>query len=539
MRSTFTGIEISKRALFTQQAALTTTGHNIANANTAGYSRQVVNMVASKPIEYPGMMNSNVPGQMGQGVEFTSITRIREQFLDDQFRNENKQLGSYSIQSDTLDKLQAIINEPSDTGIRTVLDNFWKSWTDLSKDSENVSARKLVRENAMALADAFNSTSKQLSDLSADLTNSIDSKANQINSLTGTIASLNNEIFRIEGLGDDANDLRDQRDLLTDQLSKIVNITVTNTPQGYNISMGNINLVNGQTGSAVTSATLSSAKSSGDLNSGEVYGLFVSRDTYVADYQKQLDTMANSIANGDVTVTIPAGSVIPNNAVLMIPTTTATGTVLTPKTYSGTVADRTLSSDTTVVVKGINGLHKLGYIFSTPASAGGDFFTAKSGGTVTASSFQVNPAIVSDPNQIATSMRTDGTAPNETTVKGNNTLAILISQLKDSQFSFASTGTTAGGTTPVVTTGTIDDYFRSIVAQMGVQAQSATRQAENQSALVDQIDSRRQSVSGVSLDEEMSNMIKFQHAYGAASRFMTTIDQVLDKLINSTGVVGR
>lgn len=93
MRSTFGGIEISKRALFTQQAALNTTGHNIANSNTKGYSRQVVNMVASIPIEYPALSRSNVPGQMGQGVEFDQITRIREKFLDDQFHNENKNLG--------------------------------------------------------------------------------------------------------------------------------------------------------------------------------------------------------------------------------------------------------------------------------------------------------------------------------------------------------------------------------------------------------------------------------------------------------------
>ncbi|MFB0846155.1 flagellar hook-associated protein FlgK [Paenibacillus oleatilyticus] len=537
MRSTFTGIEISKRALFTQQAALTTTGHNISNANTAGYSRQVVNMVASRPLEYPGMMRSNVPGQMGQGVEFTSITRIREKFLDDQFRNENKQFGNYSIQNDTLDKLQAIVNEPTDTGIRSVLDKFWKSWTDLAKDPENVSGRKLVRESANALADAFNATSKQLSDLSNDLTSNIDVKANQINSLTTTISSLNNEIFRIEGLGDNANDLRDQRDLLTDQLSKIVNISVVETPQGYTINMGNTNLVTGQASTAVTAATLATAMNSGDLNSGEVYGMIISRDRYVADYQQQLDTLANSIANGQVQITIPAGSVIPDGSVLMVPTNNPTGPAYTPVTYSGPVANRTLASDLTVMVQGINGLHKLGYTFATPAAKGVDFFTAKTGATVTAATFQLNPVIANDPNYIATSMRTTGTAPNETAVKGNNTLALLISQLKDSKFSFNNAGNPNGA--PSIMNGTLDDYFRSIVGQLGVQAQTTSRQTDNQKAMVDQIEDRRQSVSGVSLDEEMSNMIKFQHAYGAASRFMTTFDQVLDKLINSTGVVGR
>src|SRR5690606_21132053 len=122
MRSTFTGLEIAKRSLFTHQAALTTTGHNVANVNTRGYSRQVVNMVAARPLEALGMQRTTIPGQTGQSVEFTSITRVREQFLDKQYYNENKSLGQWTVRRDTLEKLEAIINEPSDTGIRQVID---------------------------------------------------------------------------------------------------------------------------------------------------------------------------------------------------------------------------------------------------------------------------------------------------------------------------------------------------------------------------------------------------------------------------------
>lgn len=509
MRSTFHSLETAKRSLYTQQAALNTTGHNIANANTPGFSRQVVNMTASRPLEALGLSRSNVPGQLGTGVEFTSITRVREIFLDDQYRNENKAFGNWSVQADTLDKLQAIIKEPSDTGLRTVLDNFWKSWSDLSKDPENVTGRKIVRENAIALTDAFNQISKQLKDLSADLTSNIDVKATEINSTISTIANLNKEIQRIEGLGDDANDLRDQRDLLTDQLSKIVNIQITNTPQGYDISMGATNLVTGGESATVSSEDLVSAFESGDLNSGEAYGMIISRERYVADYRKQLDTLANTLANGEVQITIPAGSVLPGTT--------------TP-----------LAEDTVMTVQGINGLHKMGYTFQVPAETGKDFFTIKSGsGEMTAESIQLNPDIAADSSLIATSMRIDTNNGTTTVVKGNNTLAMLMAQMKDTSFSFGASSGTG------VSNASIDDYFRSVVAQMGVQAKEAQRQLQNQQTLVDQVDSRRQSVSGVSLDEEMSNMIKFQHAYGAAARFMTTFDQLLDKLINGTGVVGR
>ncbi|GJM82091.1 hypothetical protein HMSSN139_45870 [Paenibacillus sp. HMSSN-139] len=134
MTSTFHSLETAKRSLFTQTMALNTTGHNIANANTDGYSRQTVKMSAARPLEAYGINRSVNPGQLGTGVEVVSVERIREQFLDEQFRNENKSLGAWNIQYDTLDKLQTIINEPSDTGISALVNNFWKAWSDLSKD---------------------------------------------------------------------------------------------------------------------------------------------------------------------------------------------------------------------------------------------------------------------------------------------------------------------------------------------------------------------------------------------------------------------
>lgn len=531
MSSTFQGLETAKRSLFTQQAALNTTGHNIANANTPGFSRQVVNMTASKPMEAYGLNRSVTPGQLGTGVEFTSITRVRESFVDAQFRNENKSLGSWTVQQDTLDKLQAIINEPSDSGLRTVLDNFWKSWSDLSKDPENITNRKIVRENAKALTDAFNSTSKQLSDLNSDLSNNVNVKANDINTKLQQISGLNLEIRRIEGLGDSANDLRDQRDLLTDQLSSMININVVEQSDGYNVTIGATQLVSGGNYTAVTSDSLQTAYSSGDLSNGEVYGLIVSRDRYVSDYQQQLDTMANAIANGEVEITIPEGSVLPDNTSLDVvqPDGTRQNTIFTG-------ANRTVpAGGLKVIVQGINGLHQLGYNFNSPLESGAPFFVSGSGGSITASSIALNPLIDADPSRIATSMRTAVNASGqEEAVKGNNELALQISQLKDAPFDYSSSNAAA-----LLQKGTLNDFLRSMVGQLGVQSSEANRQASNQKVLVDQIDSRRMSVSGVSLDEEMSNMIKFQHAYNAAARAMTTMDEVLDRIINGTGRVGR
>lgn len=519
MRSTFHGLETAKRSLFTQQAALQTTGHNVANANTVGYSRQTVNMVATRPLEAVGMQHSTASGQLGTGVEFNSIKRVRESFLDSQFRNENKTFGSWEVQADTLQKLETIVNEPSDTGLRAVMDNFWKSWHDLSENPEDITARKLVRETAKAVTDAFNQTGRQLDDLSADITENIGVKVKQINTALETISNLNLNIRRIEGMGDNANDLRDQRDLLVDELSKVINISSFEGADGsFTLSMGGTNLISDDTFTAVSVDGLQSAVASGDLNGGEAYGMFVSRDKYVANYRQQLDTLVNGLANGDIEVKIPAGSVLPD------------GITLDGVTYTG--AARTLSSDLTVTVKGLNGLHQLGYTMMDPPKGGGSFFVSSDGGPLTAENIQLNPDIIADAGNIASSMRTAGSP--EAVVKGNKDLAMLIAQFSEMKIDFSSVATGAA-----TAKGTVNDFFRSVVGQLGVEADEANRQVTNAKIVVDQVDSRRQSVSGVSLDEEMSNMLLFQHAYNAAARFMTTIDETLDKIINGMGTVGR
>ncbi|WP_219834402.1 flagellar hook-associated protein FlgK [Paenibacillus sp. R14(2021)] len=510
MTSTFHSIETAKRSLFAQQTSINTVGHNISNANTEGYSRQRVTMTAARPMEAFGINRSTSAGQLGTGVEATAINRVRTSFLDDQFRNQSKYLGAWSVQSDTLNKLESIVNEPSDSGIRTVMDKFYQAWSDLSKDPENVTGRKIVRETALALTDSFNQTSKQMQDLSADLTSSIDVKATEANTYINTISSLNTQIRRIESLGDDANDLRDQRDLLTDKLSQIVNINVTQAPEGYNISMGGTNLVAGDTVTPLTPAALEAAFQTGDLNSGEVFGMITSRDVYVADYVKQLDTLANTLATGNIQVTVPAGSVLPGTT--------------TP-----------LATATTMTVQGINGLHKLGYTMGNPATGADDFFTFKAGATgFTAASMQLNANITSDTNNIATSMRTTTTGGTSTVVVGNNSLALLMSGLNEVKFTFDQSATGNG-----ISEATINNFYSSMVGALGVQSQEALRQYQNSTAQTEQVDSNRQAVSGVSLDEEMSDLVKYQHAYGAAARFMTTFDQLLEKLINGTGVVGR
>ncbi|WP_019635616.1 flagellar hook-associated protein FlgK [Paenibacillus fonticola] len=532
MASTFHSIETAKRSLFTQTAALNTTGHNISNANTPGFSRQVVNMQASSPIEALGLNRTTAPGQLGTGVEFSSITRIRNTFLDREYRGEAEAYGTWKAQAETLSKLEGIMNEPSDTGLRVVMDNFWKAWSDLSKDPESITARKIVIERAQAMTDALNYMSQQLDNLSQDLLDNVLIKETEIIGYLSSINDLNESIIKLENLGDNANDLRDQRDLLTDKLSQIVNITVTENEQGYNITMGNTPLLQGRavqvqpsTGGDPATSFLVQSFAAGSLSGGEVHGMLVSRNQYVTDYKAKLDNLTNTMLNGTIAnLPIPAGSMLPEGTIVKIDTTvTVNGTDQVVAAGSPLPANAVLRTATEIDVAGFNGLHQLGFTLNGTTDRGLPFFEGTNAGNI-----RLNTLIANDPKLIATSLRTEASGTGQVVVKGNNTLALVFSSLNEFKFT-AQDGSQS----------TLNSQYSAMVGQLGIQAQEANRQAENSSILITQVDTQRQSVSGVSLDEEMSNMIKFQHAYSAAARFMTTFDQLLDKLINSTGIVGR
>jgi flagellar hook-associated protein 1 FlgK len=237
--------------------------------------------------------------------------------------------------------------------------------------------------------------------------------------------------------------------------------------------------------------------------------MMLSRDTYVKEFAKQIHTLADTLANGDIEITLPAGTVKPG-------TTTP---ITTPET---------------ITVKGINGLHKLGYTLEEPATAGQEFFTFTADpNSLTGFSYAVNPAIVADSNKVATSLRTTTDAAGTTVVKGNNGLALLMSELQNIKFSFDETA--QGG---AITQATVNDFYSAVVGALGVQSQEANRLYTNTQTQLDQVESNRKSISGVSLDEEMSDLIKYQYAYSASARFMTTFDELLNKLINGTGRVG-
>lgn len=525
MRSTFHGLETSKRAILTQTTALTTLGHNIANASTEGYTRQRVNLSATRPLEASGMNRSVNPGQIGTGVQYDSITRVRDSFLDLQYRRENQTFSSWEVRNSTIRSIEGIINEPSGTGLSSVMNKFWNSWEVLNRDPTLLSARIDVVGSAVNFADTLQHVGKSLVNVSADIDSNISSKVNEANVITQEISQLNAFIRRTEAFGDNANDYRDQRDVLIDKLSAIVDVQVTETPEGeISILSAGVEVVNGDEFTLLTDANAETA------TAGQLHGYVQSKDE-VSHITNQLNAMINTLVQGEAKVTLPNGYVTSTDMIADNDVTLSDGTVITAG--STIAAGSQIASEAKFTVQGFNGLHQLGYSQSDPATSGIPFFVTSDGSTTfNIMNIQVNPAIQQDTNLIAASGKYESNGAVNTTIKGNSDIAHALASLRDFAFSFPSALTN-------LTSGTTDDYFRAVTSDLGTRSANAERSMNNQQELVDSVMIRRQSVSGVSLDEEMADMIKFQHAYNAAARNMTAVDEMLDRIINQLGLVGR
>lgn len=474
---TFFGINTALRGLMAQQKAMQTTAHNIANASTEGYTRQRVVMVPTLAYPVPSMSRPGGQGwQVGTGVEVQEIRRIRDEFLDGQIRYETHALGAWERRRDALREIEEVFAEPSDTGFNTILSQFWASWQELSKNAESSPVRTTVVETATALTEAMRHTYQQLETIREDLNQIMEIKVIEVNSLARQIADLNKQIKDIQAAGDQPNDLMDQRDKLLDELARIVDFKTKEQADGT-IQV----LLDGQDLVEVDSngALVRSLKSERDANNNTVV--------------LWQDNTAVNIKDGEL-----KGLEKVRDEQLAVFTANL-------NTLANGLRDR------------VNELHQQGKDLS--GNNGGQFFAGSNG----AADIDVNSAIRNDVTLIAAATTGSPGAPNP----GDGSNALRIAQLQHTLLR------ENGGTLVESPTGvTFDDYYKNFTARLGVAAYEAVRMATNQKSLVDQLTNRRESISGVSLDEEMAYMIQFQRGYEAAARLMTTLDEMLDTLIN-------
>lgn len=491
--ASFYGLEIAKTGLFASQRSLYVTGHNISNANTLGYTRQRLTTSAIPPAADNAMFAPVGRGRVGGGVEIEDINQLRDSFLDMQYREEACFLGEWSARTDALEYIENIFREPSDSGINTCISDFFNSLQELAKDPESKEIRSIVRQEAIKLTETLGHYHSQLEKLAEQQEHAIDVTVMDINSIAENISSLNEQIYKFELGGQHANDLRDKRNLLLDELSQLVNIEYNEAPNGeFTVSIDGKYLVN-HVESFDLVKTINGFEINGEevnVESGKLKGLFIMKNGDNADnigipyFIDQLDNLAKALVY-EFTSIHREGYTLPING-----ETSQTG---------------------------INFFIYEGY------EEGGSFDIDELVNGVTAANICLSPEILENVEYIAASSEEiDGDVP--INIANNENLERLC-DLRDSN--------------NIYLIGNYEDFLKSVIADLAIETSHSQTMKEGQVILTDNIQFRRDSVSGVSIDEEMTQMIKYQHSYSAAARMITTIDQALDTLINRTGIVGR
>ena len=592
MAGLFSTFNVATRGINTAQTTIDVTAHNIANANTEGYSRQRAEIVTSRPTT-----PTNFSGQVGTGSQVESIVRIRDTFLDYQVRGESSTLGKANVRNNVLAEVESIFNEPSDTGISTLMGKFFDSFQELSKQANSSNARTVVVQQTLALTDALNHTYKKLEELEDNARQLLKANTTDINSMLNQLDIVNKEISAIKTSGHNPNDLMDKRDLLLDQLSNKFNITIEN--RSYSTievkpadsgKMNNATLVTSDKGgksarfSYITDITqdpnFPNIQTITYYKLGDMSNENNKQTIRVSNLSKdQLNDLQSSRllwANEDGEATLGDGYPLRNNQLI------EGNDLILFKPKSGEVAGNiSVQEDIRNYIDELDKLAK-SIAFSVNAVHSGMTQPINTGGNpdrdymplfvnkdmasynnkdilsnidqtlsaekdITARNITINEEILRDVMKLKTKTNdNEFRYANENNIdgEGDGTRALAIAKLRDSLLRVQDFGENIKSRSDIQTTNNgmtiendnsgmkMDSYFKDIIDRLGVQAQEAGRQVKNQEAMVGALENSRSSVSGVSLDEEMSNLIQFQHAYSANAKIIATLDELLDVVIN-------
>jgi len=545
MPGAFFGLNTAISGIFSAQKHLSVINHNISNVNTPGYSRQQAVQVASIPYKLNGV------GLLGTGSDIVSIKRIRDEFLDYKYWSENQAFGEYFTKMELLAELEVTFNEPSNSGFTTIMNEFYNALQELAKDPSAAPQRALVQQRGVTLAKYFNSLASQFEKVQADINQRVRIIVEEINSLATQIQQLNKQIYYAEMDGTVANDLRDSRTLLIDSLSKLVDIDVNEVvvgklPNGYDekhlfITINGKALVSHFN---VSELTVVQRDESMRLNEEDIPDLYevVWKDVnkFVAEggvIKALLDVRDGNdgILGVDGKTVSPSFKGIPFY-IRQLNEFVRTFAMAFNEGYIDANGDGIIDAAEDLVghVDGYgldpseSGNYPTGIRFFTMIGNDGkpmsseDFINGATTSadimerykSITAKNFSVSFDVLDDHSNIAASDE-EGQAGNM------NIISALINMRHDKRM-FAE--------------GAPEDFMKSLVATLGIDSQQYIRYAENQNNLMKQIENRRTADSGVSLDEEMANMVRYQHAYNASARMIVTMSEIYDTLINKLGV---
>ena len=597
MASTFFGLNIGTSGLYTYQAALNTTAHNAANAETKGYTRQVLNTTAAKPISIGSSY-----GMVGAGVTGVSITQVRDSYYDTKFRQNMSTYGEYDKKLYYMQQVENCFNELEDNGLVKAISNFSGALQDLSTDPSSTASRTSVIQYASSLTSYTNSLAKNLQSIQQEANTEIRTSADRINALSQQIASVTKQINALEVGGGVANDLRDARNLLIDELSSYANITVTENivtngtgMTSYIVKLDDKILINTTDFLTLTCVPRDYKVNETDVDglydlywsdgeafnneslslTGTLAGLYATRDgnngvnfqgdvasQEVVDGKKYV-TLKNTNCNNELQLNIPQSGRIQLGVYEVEYDSVsieqdADGSYVykfglkeeplaADRDYTGKKASigneleykgvpyymAKLNEFVRTFAKSINDIHKKGT--NLKGETGVDFFTARD--------------LVTGEDK---KLYGTGETMNETNsyFQMNCLNFSVSSKVKDQPDAIATAYSTTNGVEEtdllkdllakvndqgMFNQGTPTSFIEAMVADIGIYTKEAETASKSQKNIVDAIEIQRMSISGVDTDEEAMNLVRFQNAYNLSAKVIQIMDEIYDKLINYTG----
>lgn len=584
---------ISKRGLNVQQSNINTSSHNIANANTVGFSRQRSVIQTTRPFGGASRFDTCTVGQVGTGAEVTAIQRVRDQFLDYQVRSKTTESGGLNIKYQYLYQAENILNDSSDAGIQNALNEFFDAFQEISKAPEKTSNRDVAISQAAALADMINSKYTQLEKKKSDAQSLLTQNVAEINGILDSINSLNKQISSIAAIGMTPNDLMDQRDNLLDELSakfginvdidsrETINLTTTEKQDSINIGGKDVDkLVSSSPndeyirfsaidsvevkddGNGNYSLTVKYNKLGDDTNQG-TFTIPCGSKAEAESRQNELLESRIIITDSDGNIRDDAGNVVADGGnvgfdklnMLKVTEGEIAGNQKAQKEMQTAMDELDkLAAGFAYAVNAIqtgsiNGQNALTteLIFVNKDGAKDANGNANSDIGINAKNISINAKMKKDSSLLIC-------GENITDVSGDKagTRALAIANLSNMKMDFSkvtvnenmerNTFLTAAGVgfktgsnleLEGSTSGsTAKDKYISITNTLGTSIKTTKESLTSVAGELESYEEQRLSVSGVSLDEEMTDLITFQHAYQANAKMINTVDQLLDVVIN-------
>jgi len=578
---------IATSALAAQQYAIDVTAHNIANVNTEGYSRQIPTLQGKQAVLYQGVI-------LGLGVKTEQVTRSVDQFIENKLMQEKSNLSSSQEMEKYMQVIEGIFSENSEVSISSMLSDYWNLWNDISNNPSGSSERIALYEHSVLMSEQFKSLAPDLNQIQIDITNAVTVGVERINQITSEIAQINVEIVGMETNNNVANDLRDKRNALVSELNEYLDIktfeqsnhsltiiavrgcTLVQGDSNYELEMG------GSNGDRVTwqDSGGNYVDITNHITNGKLGGWLDLRDNIISKYELDLGEMAKEfiwsvnqqhsqgvglegfstvtgtcdvlnsgeelgtlesgldyyekISDGNFNLWVydSSGAVVGGSANVITIDADTGGTTLSSLVIDISAVANINASITTDGKLTIDADSGYTFAFSDDTSnvlaalGVNTFFSGSTAGDIS-----VNSTIVTDKNHIAAA-RID--AATGEFASGDNDNALAMTDLQYTSMDISQwTCDRINGNTEGSVTSTIEDYYHSMVGSIGIVSSSISRDTEFNEMMVNELNTLRNSISAVSLDEEMTNLIKYQHAYQAAAKLITISDEMLDTLISA------